>query len=107
SSFEILLSSKVGMITGEVRDEAGQPMPGSQVVLIPNRRDRTELFRPVTAASAGRFTIPSIAPGEYTLAAWEAMEPYAYFSPEHIAQAERAGKSIRVSESSNQTVGIT
>src|SRR5262245_1445800 len=86
----------------------GQPLPGAQVVLIPSRnRYRTELFRPVAADSTGRFVIASIAPGEYTLAAWDAIEPYAFFDPALMVQAERQGKGIRVTESSNQTVNVT
>jgi hypothetical protein len=108
NSLEILVSPNVGSIEGVAVDAAGQPLPGAQVVLIPNRnRHRTELFRPVAADSTGRFVIASIAPGEYTLAAWDAIEPYAFFDPELMVQAERQGKGIRVAESSKQTVNVT
>ena len=83
------------------------PIPGAQVVLIPARRERTELFRPVSADSSGHFTISSIAPGEYILASWDAIEPYAFFDPELLAQAERQGKPVRVGESSHQTLNTT
>jgi hypothetical protein len=86
----------------------GTAVPGAQVVLIPNsNRERTELFKQVTADAAGRFTIPSVAPGEYTLAAWETLEPYAFFDPSLIRQAEDQGKAVRVVESSTQTVNLT
>ena len=104
---DLLISSNVGAIDGVAVDAAGQPMAGAQVVLIPGRsRERSELFRPVTADLNGRFTISSIAPGEYVLAAWEAMEPNAYFDPNSIRQAEGSGKVVRVSESSSQTVNV-
>jgi hypothetical protein len=78
------------------------------VVLIPSRnRERTELFRPVTADSSGRFTIPAIAPGEYILAAWDAIEPFAFFDPALMRQAEVSGKTIRVLGSSSQVVNVT
>jgi hypothetical protein len=105
---DILISANVGAIDGIAADAAGQPMPGAQVVLIPSRnRERTELFRPVIADLNGRFTIPAVAPGEYTLAAWEAMEPNAFFDPNSIRQAEAGGKPVRVAESSTQTVNVT
>jgi hypothetical protein len=108
NSLEILVSPNVGSIEGMAADAAGQPLPGAQVVLIPNRnRQRTELFRPVAADSTGRFVIGSIAPGEYTLAAWDAIEPYAFFDPELMTQAERQGRGIRVTESSKQAVNVT
>lgn len=105
---DILISHNVGIIEGVVADAAGQPMPGAQVVLIPSRnRERTELFRPVLADLSGRFTIPGVAPGEYTLAAWEVMEPNAFFDPNSIRQAEAGGKPVRVVEVSSQTVNLT
>jgi hypothetical protein len=105
---EIVLSPNVGTITGEAFDAADRPMAGAQVVLIPSQnRERPELFLPVTTDSSGRFSIPSVAPGEYILAAWEVMEPYSYFNPEWIARAERSGKAVQVTESSRQAVSIT
>jgi 5-hydroxyisourate hydrolase-like protein (transthyretin family) len=104
---DVLISPNVGTIQGAAVDAAGQPAPGAQVVLIPARnRERTELFRPVTADSTGRFAIPAIAPGEYILAAWDAIEPNAFFDPGLIRQAEEQGKVVRVAESSSQTVNL-
>jgi len=108
NSLDILISPNVGSIAGVAVDASGQPAPGAQVVLIPTRnRQRTELFKPVVADSTGHFAIPDIAPGEYTLAAWDSIEPYAFFDPELMVQAERQGKAIRVTESSNQAVNVT
>ena len=105
---DIVISPNVGVIDGVAVDAAGQPVAGAQVVLIPGKsRERTELFRSVTADLNGRFTIPSIAPGEYMLAAWETMEPYAYFGANSIRQAETSGKGVRVQESSSQTISVT
>jgi 5-hydroxyisourate hydrolase-like protein (transthyretin family) len=108
TTLDVVISPNVGALEGAVLDSTGQPAPGAQVVLIPSRnRHRTELFRPVTSDSSGRFTIPAVAPGEYLLAAWEAIEPNAFFDPNLILQAEANGKPVRVAESSNQTLSIT
>jgi 5-hydroxyisourate hydrolase-like protein (transthyretin family) len=106
STLDVVLSPNVGVIDGVAMDAAGQPVPGAQVVLIPNNRERTELFRPVSADSNGHFSIPSIAPGDYVLAAWDAIEPYAFFDPELLGQAERQSKPVRVNESSKQSVNV-
>jgi 5-hydroxyisourate hydrolase-like protein (transthyretin family) len=107
-ALDLLLSSNVGALDGTAADAAGQPMPGAQVVLIPAaNRERTELFRPVVADLNGRFSIPTVAPGEYILAAWEALEPNAFFDPNAIRQAETAGKAVRVGEGSSQTITVT
>jgi hypothetical protein len=107
-TLDVVLSSSTGKIDGAATDASGQPMPGAQVVLIPNtNRQRTELFRPVTADSSGRFNIPAIVPGDYTLVAWESLEPFAFFDPTLIRQAESSGKVVRIGESSSQTINIT
>ena len=78
------------------------------MVLIPTRnRERTELFRPVTSDTAGRFSIPNITPGDYTLAAWENIEPFSFFDANLIREAEAQGKSLRVEESSSQRVNVS
>jgi protocatechuate 3,4-dioxygenase beta subunit len=105
---DIVLSSTAGVIDGIVLDAVGQLSPGAQVVLIPNGdRERTELYRQITADSTGRFTLASVAPGEYTLAAWDTLELYAFFDPELIRQAERQGKVIRVGEASTLRVDVS
>jgi hypothetical protein len=105
---DVVISPNVGKLDGTVADAAGQPAPGSQVVLIPTRnRERRELFRPVTADLNGTFKIPDVAPGEYMLVAWDAIEPNAFFDPNLIRQAEGNGKAVRVEENSSQTVNVT
>jgi hypothetical protein len=106
STLDLLISSKGGVIEGSAADAGGQPLPGALVVLIPNR-ERRELFRSATADAAGQFAISAIVPGEYTLAAWESITSFAFFDPTLIRQADAEGKSIRVAESSRQTVNIT
>jgi len=104
---DIVLSSNVGTLSGDVRDASGRLTPGIPVVLIPlGKHDRPELFRPAMSDIDGRFTIPSIAPGEYTLTAWESLDPYAYFDPEVIAKAETSANPIHIAESSNQAVSV-
>jgi protocatechuate 3,4-dioxygenase beta subunit len=104
---DIVISPRTGLVDGTVTNSQGQPVPGARVVLIPERnRDRAELFRPVTADPSGHFSIAAVAPGDYKLAAWEAIEPYAFFERELLKQADDNGKLIRVAESSKQTINV-
>lgn len=100
SELTLVLSSAVGAIQG-------MTSPAAQVVLIPaSNRERTELFKSATADASGRFALSSIAPGEYTLAAWEVLEPFAFFDPNVIREAEKRGTTVRVGESSKQTINV-
>src|SRR5262249_31913292 len=97
NSLDIVISQKAGQIEGDALNSHGQPAPGAQVVLIPDaNRARTELFRPVLSDADGHFLIDAVVPGDYKLVAWDAIEPYAFFDPQLIKQAEQNGKPIRV-----------
>jgi hypothetical protein len=104
---DVVISPRTGQVDGTVTNNQGQPVPGARVVLIPERnRDRAELFRPVTADPSGHFNIAAVAPGDYKLAAWEFIEPYAFFDRELLKQADDNGKPVRVTESSKQTSNV-
>ena len=45
-----------------------------------------------------------IAPGDYKLFAWEALENFGYFDPDTLRRAEVQGKAIQVAESSKLVV---
>jgi hypothetical protein len=107
ANLNILFSPNAGAVNGTAMNAAGQSSPGARVVLIPQNRQRTDLFQSVIADPVGQFTISSVAPGEYTLAAWELLEPYAFFDPAVMRQAEEQGKAVQVGESSKQRIIVT
>src|SRR5262245_50791823 len=89
-TLDVGISPNAGKVEGTAFDSRRQTVPGASVVLIPARgRERTDLFRSVTADASGHFAFPSVAPGDYKLVAWEAIEPNAYFDPDLIRQAEQ------------------
>ena len=99
----IALSSKTGTIAGTVIDLQGQPVRGVQAILIPDEhRDRSDLYRTATTDEAGRVTLTGVAPGNYKLFAWEALEQYAYYDPQVLDLFERQGTPVHISESSRQ-----
>jgi hypothetical protein len=98
--FEVLLSPNVGQVDGVVVDDRSQPVPGVQVVLVPDRnRDRSELFRSVTSDQNGRFSVRRVVPGDYHLFAWDALEANGYFDPELLKSSESQSKVVHVDES--------
>jgi hypothetical protein len=107
ASLEIVISPNVGQIEGVVSDEKLQPMPGVQAVLIPDKyRDRPELYKATATDQTGHFTMSAVAPGDYRLFAWEALESYGYFDADLIKQVEAQGKVVHVSESSKLQVDV-
>jgi hypothetical protein len=107
-TLDVVIRPGTSKIDGTVMNGQGQPVAGARVVLIPERsRERSELFRPATADPSGRFAITNVAPGDYKLVAWDSIEPFAFFDPELLKQADENGKSVRVAESSTQTFSVS
>jgi hypothetical protein len=95
-------------VEGIVRDNRLSSAPGAQVVLIPKRsRYREDLFKTAIADQDGRFALTNVAPGDYTLYAWEAIEPSRWFDSDFVNADEQYGQSIQLNESSKQTVTLT
>jgi hypothetical protein len=106
-TLDILLSPKSGQIDGTLVNERAQPVAGTQTVLIPDRLlDRVELYKTAVTDQNGHFTIRGIAPGEYKVFAWEAIEQFAYFDPDIVRQYEQKGEAVSISESSKVTVNV-
>ena len=106
-TLEITLSSKASQVDGNVLNEQSQPIAGIQAVLIPDRfRDRFSSYKTAVTDPNGHFVFRSVAPGEYKIFAWEAIEEFAYFDPDFLTSYEDRGKPVSISESSKQTVDV-
>jgi len=104
-TLDIVLSTKSGQIDGTLVNEQSRPLSGVQTVLVPDRfRDRIELYKTAITDETGRFTMRGIAPGEYKIFAWDAIEEFAYFDPDFLRQLEQKGKPVSISESSKISV---
>ena len=104
---DVVVSTRVSRIGGTITDETLHPAPGVQAVLVPDQyRDRPDLFRNVTTDSNGRFVMEGVAPGDYKVFAWEAMEQFAYYDPGFLRRYEQRGQPVKASESSSQTVQV-
>jgi 5-hydroxyisourate hydrolase-like protein (transthyretin family) len=106
STLTVSLSTKVGQIEGRLTDGLSQPVGGVEVVLIPDKRDQKRLFKTAMTDAEGRFVIRSLAPGDYKTFSWEALEPRAYYDNEVLSRYETQGRSVRVQESSKETVDL-
>jgi len=104
ATIEVVVSRKVGQVEGVIVDDRMQPVAGIQAVLIPDARQRTELYKTATTDQTGHFVMRGLAPGDYKLFAWDALENYGYFDPDVLRRAEPFGRTVHVSESSKLVV---
>jgi hypothetical protein len=104
---EVALRSGSGSISGTVIDGNGKAVPGAVVALVPAlpyRQNRAR-FHAGAADVSGRFSIGSVAPGEYQLFAFSAaietesavIPNGAYFSSAFLARFEEKGVAVIIS----------
>jgi hypothetical protein len=104
---ELVLSAGTGRIDGTVRSDE-QPSPGASVVLVPDGKQRAQPsdYRQALTDQLGRFALRNIAPGDYTLFAWEQIERGAYMDPDFLGQYEDHGKAVHVEEGGHLSVQL-
>ncbi len=102
---ELVISMSAGRVEGTAVDSGHKPFVNARVVLVPEGagRKRPALFRQVTADGFGQFSIRSVAPGDYRLFAFDAMEPGAYQDPEFLRPYEDRGQLVHVAEGGQST----
>ena len=106
-TLEVAVSALVSTVAGIVTDEKSQPVRAVQTVLVPDQhRDRPDLFRNVTTDPDGRFRMEGVAPGEYKVFAWEAMDQFSYYDADFVRRYEQEGYPVKVIESSSQTIQV-
>jgi hypothetical protein len=104
----VVLSGKGGQIDGTIFDSTRQPVAGIQAVLVPDvQRDRADLFRTATTDRSGHFSLRGIAPGDYKVFAWEAIESFGYFDPEFVRRFEHLGQPARIAPRSKVVTDVT
>jgi hypothetical protein len=95
-------------VDGAVTDAKGEPVGSADVVLVPEARlrSRTNRFRKTTTDQRGHFTLRAIAPGDYSLFAWESVEGEAYYSADFLKNFEGQGIAVRLNEADHKSLQL-
>lgn len=102
----VVLSAAGAQLSGQVTAEKDVSAEGGMVVLVPEKRDQQQLYRMASLDQYGKFNLKSIPPGDYTLYAWDNVEPGAWQDPEFLARFENKGKKVSVKEKDNVTADL-
>ncbi len=107
NGLEISLGFGSGRVEGTVTDSRLQAVNAGRVVAVPDRmRFRTDLYRSFSVDQNGRFTFPTLPPGDYKIFAWESIEDNGWFDPELLSRSEARAASIHVNEGSTQSLSV-
>jgi len=104
---EIVLGTNPGTVEGTVMNAAQQVSGDVSVVLLPDVRRRSDLYRSATSDPSGHFRFERVPPGDYKLFAWAEVDSDAWYDPDFISVYENRGKPVRVAEGSKQDVPVT
>jgi hypothetical protein len=79
------------------------------VVLVPpdDKRTQSELFRSGTVDAAGGFSVKGVPPGDYSVYAFDTVEPGAWQDPEFLARFDGKAKKITVREKETATAEVS
>lgn len=108
AGMEVTLSPRAGLVAGVVNGADRKPLAGVKAILVPARlRERADLFAVAATDGNGRFSFLNVAPGDYAIYAWEALQENAYYDPHVLAMFEGKGAPVHVEESSRNSVNVT
>ena len=122
ATLDLLVSTKGGTVEGAVvlrkqeeekdadADHVNNdpPVANATVVAVPEEKYRKlpDRFGIGSTDQHGRFTIRSMAPGSYTLYAWQDLEDGVYRDPDFLKSQEANGTAVKVEEGSHQTIEL-
>jgi hypothetical protein len=123
ATLDLLVSTKGGTVDGAVIDavidavvekavekdgDKIHPVANATVVAVPEEKYRKlpDRFGIGSTDQHGRFTILGLAPGSYTLYAWQDLEDGVYRDPDFLKSQEANGTTVKVEEGSHRTVEL-
>jgi len=123
ATLDLMVSSKGGMVEGTVVDKEkdadtdhvnadhlnnDHPVANATVVAVPEEKYRKlpDRFGIGSTDQHGRFTIRGLAPGSYTLYAWQDLEESVYRDPEFLKSQEANGTAVKVEEGFHQQIEL-
>jgi hypothetical protein len=105
---DVQVNTNGGSIEGTVRASDQKPVRAT-VVLVPlaTRRQNPALYKSVRSDAQGHFQLTALAPGSYTMLAWEAVPNGAWQNAEFLANYAQRGVSVIVNPGTRSTADLT
>jgi len=105
-TMEVVFGKDGSKVGGTVRADSQQLLPNVEVVLVPDQRDRHDLYYMTITNPTGQFAFPSVPPGSYKAFAWENLERFSWFDTTVLARFEPQGLHTTVNASADVTLDL-
>jgi hypothetical protein len=106
-TLDVIASANGGVVEGIVTDRQGQPVADAVIVAAPEASLPLHGDINQTASDQnGRFSLHGLAPGQYSLFAWDNVEGDAYYDPEFLKNYEQQASPLRISEGDRKNVQL-
>jgi hypothetical protein len=104
---DVVASPKGGTVEGVVLDH-DQPVANATVVVVPEEKYRkiSSHFGVDTSDQNGRFTIRGLAPGSYSVFAWQDIGGDFYYDADFLKSQESNATALKVEEGSRQKMEL-
>jgi hypothetical protein len=106
-TLEIVIGTTPGAFEGSVLSDGQPAASGVTVVLVPDVRRRTDLYKTGTTDSSGRFHLDGVAPGKYRAFAWQEITDGAWHDPEFMQAHEARGATVAIGEGATTETRLT
>ena len=96
---EFWISGSGSTLDGVIQIPSDRTFAGAQVVLVPDDARRQDQYKVASADQYGRFSMRGIAPGRYSVFAWEDVPSGAYLDPVFVNQYRNRGFAVELRQS--------
>jgi Carboxypeptidase regulatory-like domain len=109
SSLELVAGARGAHIKGVAMNSDPVPVSGVWITLLPDgeNRKRKRLYQSTRTGAGGKFELRGVAPGDYTLFAWDNVEEEEWSDPDFLKPFKTKGVSITVREGETKSVDVT